>query len=51
MSEDRKLHGDFENADAEQIASFYSPTPGGVGPVNVACLMKNLVEAAEKQSA
>lgn len=51
MSEDGKLHGDFENADAENLASFYSPTPGGVGPVNVASLMKNLVEASEKQSA
>ena len=51
MSENGKIHGDFENIDAEKISSFYSPTPGGVGPVNVACLMKNLVEACEKQQA
>lgn len=47
---DGKLKGDYEESDIEQRASFYSPTPGGVGPVNVTMLMKNLVEAAEKQT-
>lgn len=42
---DGKLHGDYEEADIESIASFYTPTPGGVGPLNVACLMQNLVDA------
>jgi methylenetetrahydrofolate dehydrogenase (NADP+)/methenyltetrahydrofolate cyclohydrolase len=41
-----KLHGDYEEAEIASIASFYTPTPGGVGPVNVACLMKNLLQAA-----
>jgi methylenetetrahydrofolate dehydrogenase (NADP+) / methenyltetrahydrofolate cyclohydrolase len=40
-----KLHGDYESGEIEKIASFYTPTPGGVGPVNVACLMQNLVNA------
>lgn len=40
-----KLHGDYESEDMKTIASFYTPTPGGVGPVNVACLMQNLVDA------
>ncbi len=39
------LHGDYEEDDIKDIASFYTPTPGGVGPVNVACLMENLVTA------
>ena len=43
-----KLHGDYEEDEIEDIASFYTPTPGGVGPVNVACLMANLVKAASK---
>ena len=43
-----KLHGDYEEKDIDGIASFYTPTPGGVGPVNVACLMGNLVFAAQK---
>jgi len=41
-----KLHGDYQEDAIKDIASFYTPTPGGVGPVNVACLMENLVQAA-----
>ncbi len=41
-----KLHGDYEEEEIADAASFYTPTPGGVGPVNVACLMKNLLQAA-----
>lgn len=41
-----KLHGDYEEDDIKDIASFYTPTPGGVGPVNVACLMQNLIKAS-----
>lgn len=47
---DGKLNGDFSEKEIEKRASFYSPTPGGVGPVNVAMLMKNLVEASENLS-
>ena len=43
-----KLHGDYEGDEIKDVAVFYTPTPGGVGPVNVACLMKNLVQAASK---
>lgn len=43
-----KLRGDYDNNDVDQVAGYYSPTPGGVGPVNVACLLKNLVLAAKK---
>lgn len=40
-----KLHGDYEPDEISGIASYYTPTPGGVGPVNVACLMQNLIKA------
>lgn len=40
-----KLFGDYNEEEIRSLASYYTPTPGGVGPVNVACLMKNLVEA------
>ncbi len=43
--EDGKLHGDYEETEIADIASYFTPTPGGVGPVNVACLMKNLIKA------
>lgn len=42
-----KLNGDYDDNEIKNIASFYSPTPGGVGPVNVACLLKNLIKSAE----
>ncbi len=48
-TEGGKLKGDYDEVEIEHIASFYTPTPGGVGPVNVTMLMKNLVEAAERQ--
>lgn len=41
-----KLHGDYEEDDIKDTAGFYTPTPGGMGPVNVACLMENLVKAS-----
>lgn len=44
---DGKLHGDYEEDEIKNIASFYTPTPGGVGPVNVAMLLENLVVSAE----
>ena len=40
-----KLHGDYEEDEIKDITSFYTPTPGGVGPVNVASLLENLVTA------
>lgn len=50
-SEDGKFYGDYDEEKVKDIASWYTPTPGGVGPVNVACLMENVVIAAEKESA
>lgn len=44
---DRKMHGDYDEEKVKNIASFYTPTPGGVGPVNVAMLLQNLLTAAE----
>jgi methylenetetrahydrofolate dehydrogenase (NADP+) / methenyltetrahydrofolate cyclohydrolase len=48
--EDGKFHGDFDEVEISEKVSYYTPTPGGVGPVNVACLLQNLVEAAETLS-
>lgn len=48
--EDGLLHGDYDEQKIEKKAAYFTPTPGGVGPVNVAMLMQNLVTAAEKQN-
>lgn len=43
-----KTVGDVEFEGARQVAGFISPVPGGVGPVTVAMLLLNVVEAAER---
>jgi methylenetetrahydrofolate dehydrogenase (NADP+) / methenyltetrahydrofolate cyclohydrolase len=42
-----KIVGDYDEEKIKNIASFYTPTPGGVGPIDVSMLLKNLVAAAE----
>lgn len=46
-NEEGKIKGDYSDEEMENVASYFSPTPGGVGPVNVACLLENLVKSAE----
>ncbi|WP_044470147.1 bifunctional methylenetetrahydrofolate dehydrogenase/methenyltetrahydrofolate cyclohydrolase FolD [Mannheimia massilioguelmaensis] len=43
--EDGKLRGDVEFTTAAEHASFITPVPGGVGPMTVAMLMYNTLEA------
>ena len=45
---DGTLAGDVEFAAAAERASWITPVPGGVGPMTVATLMANTVEAAEQ---
>lgn len=44
-----QVFGDVDPAVAE-VAGWLSPNPGGVGPMTVALLMTNVVEAAERAS-
>ncbi len=48
--ESGKLTGDVEFATAVEKAAWITPVPGGVGPMTVAMLMKNTLEACEKHS-
>ncbi|HOF94329.1 MAG TPA: bifunctional methylenetetrahydrofolate dehydrogenase/methenyltetrahydrofolate cyclohydrolase FolD [Clostridia bacterium] len=45
-----KLCGDVEFTEAKEIAGYITPVPGGVGPMTIMMLMRNTVEAAEKQN-
>ena len=45
--EDGRLTGDVGYAAAAKRASWITPVPGGVGPMTVATLMQNTLEAAE----
>lgn len=42
-----KVYGDIAPG-VEEVAGWLSPNPGGVGPMTVALLMTNVVEAAER---
>jgi len=46
-----KLVGDVKFSEAVEVASMITPVPGGVGPMTIALLMKNTVQAARQQSA
>lgn len=48
--EDGKLVGDYDPEKIKKFAKAYTPTPGGVGPLNLAYLFNNLLDAAESQS-
>ncbi len=45
-----RLVGDVAFAQAEKVAGAITPVPGGVGPMTVACLMRNTLTAARLQS-
>ncbi|MBO6518983.1 MAG: bifunctional methylenetetrahydrofolate dehydrogenase/methenyltetrahydrofolate cyclohydrolase FolD [Rhodospirillales bacterium] len=45
-----KLVGDVDFAEASQVASAITPVPGGVGPMTIACLLRNTVVAACRQN-
>jgi len=47
--EGKKLCGDVDFAEVEPIAEAITPVPGGVGPMTIAMLMKNCMEAAKRK--
>ena len=44
-----KLVGDVDYDDVFSLVSAITPVPGGVGPMTIACLLKNTVDAAFRQ--
>lgn len=45
-----KLKGDYDEDEIADKSAFYSATPGGLGPIDVLYLYKNLIEATKLQS-
>lgn len=45
---DGKLCGDVDFASASQVAGAITPVPGGVGPMTIAMLLVNTLEAAQR---
>ncbi|MFT3984076.1 MAG: bifunctional methylenetetrahydrofolate dehydrogenase/methenyltetrahydrofolate cyclohydrolase FolD [Lachnospiraceae bacterium] len=46
--EDGKLCGDVDYEDVASVCSAITPVPGGVGPMTIAMLMNNCVEAMDR---
>jgi len=45
--EDGKLYGDVDFENVKDVAGHITPVPGGVGPMTIAMLLKNVIKAAE----
>ncbi len=50
-NEEGKLCGDVDFSAVSQVAAAITPVPGGVGPMTIAMLLVNTVEAAERSAA
>ena len=48
--EDGKLCGDVDFDEVEKVAGYITPVPGGVGPMTIATLMQNTLNAAKLQA-
>ena len=46
----RRLVGDVEFDEAMEVAGAITPVPGGVGPMTIACLLRNTVVAAYRRA-
>lgn len=45
---EQKIYGDIEEESVSQKAKLYCPTIGGIGPLTIACLLRNVVESASR---
>lgn len=45
-----KIYGDINEEEVSKKAKLYCPTIGGIGPLTIACLLRNVVESASRSS-
>ena len=45
-----RLVGDVDYSSALELASAITPVPGGVGPMTIACLLRNTLVAAHRRA-
>ena len=45
-----RLVGDVDLAAASRVAGAITPVPGGVGPMTIACLLRNTLDAARRRT-
>ena len=49
LTDDGKLCGDVEFDAVRDVAGWITPVPGGVGPMTIAMLLMNTLQAAHAQ--
>ncbi len=47
---DDGLRGDVAGAEAAEVAGWLTPVPGGVGPMTIAYLLANTLDAARRRA-
>lgn len=45
-----KIYGDIKEEEVSKIAKLYNPNLGGIGPLTIVSLLKNVLESAKKAS-
>jgi len=48
-TEGSKLVGDVDFEEAKEISSAITPVPGGVGPMTIACLLRNTLDSSKRR--
>lgn len=48
--ENGQWKGDYDEDSIKNVAGFYTPTPGGIGPLDISYLMYNIVQATKIQA-
>lgn len=49
FDEHNKMHGDVDYKSIKDKVAHVTPTPGGVGPITVACLLRNVAISAQNK--
>jgi len=47
VNDEEKIFGDIEEQSVSQKAKLYCPTIGGIGPLTIVCLLRNVVKLVE----
>lgn len=47
IDEEEKIFGDIEEGSVSKKAKFYCPTIGGIGPLTIVCLLRNVIKSAK----
>lgn len=50
INNEEKIYGDIEEESVSEKAKLYCPTIGGIGPLTIACLLRNVVESAKRST-